>query len=77
MTTTQIKPISGGAFQNVNRDSRGCATKSQSPGVTLAPHNTNLMCSYINEWTNAGGVGTHATLAAQKLAALGVTIAEN
>jgi len=77
MTTTQIKPTSGGSFQNVNKDSKGCATKTQTPGVTLPLHATNLMLSYINEWTNSGGTGTHATLAQQKLAALGVTIAEN
>jgi hypothetical protein len=77
MTTTQVSPAAGGAWSAVNKDSRGSATKTQTTGVTLAPHQTSQLCSALNEWNNAGGTGTAAVRAQARANALGVQIREN
>jgi len=77
MTTTQVSPVVGGAWNNVNKDSKNLATKTQTLGITVPPPVVNQLCSVLNEWTNCGGTGTAATRAQKRAHAIGVQIREN
>jgi hypothetical protein len=73
---TQIKPSGSGAYTTVTKTPSGCVAKSSTGLSTVAHQARGDALSYINEWLNAGGQGSHATLAAAKAAAVGILLQE-
>lgn len=76
MSMTQVRPASGGGWNNVSKDTKGSAKKDTTYGIALAPAVANQACSALNEWNNAGGVGTAAVRAQKRAKALGLQIQE-
>lgn len=73
---TQVRPVTGGGWNAVSKDSKGSAKKDTTYGITLPVQHQGIAMSAINEWANCGGVGTAAVRATQRLAAIGLSIQE-
>lgn len=74
-TTTQVRPATGGAWNNVSLTAR-VAQKNTTYGLTLPPSFAAAMLRALNSWLNATGEGT-ATRRAEKTArAVGIEIQE-
>lgn len=74
--TTQVRPLAGGAWNNVSVTGQKSAKKDTNYGTALAtPHSQTAMRA-LNQWINAGGVGTAAVQALQIAAAVGLQIQE-
>ena len=74
--TTQVRPLSGGAWNNVSVTTDKRAKKDTTYGITLPPAHVPSSLHCLNEWINCGGVGTHAALAQKKAAAIRLQIQE-
>lgn len=76
MTTTQVRPLTGGAWNNVSVTSQKCAKKDTTYGITLSPALNQSAMRALNQWMNAGGAGTASVQATQTAAAVGLQIQE-
>lgn len=74
--TTQVRPLAGGAWNNVSLTAQKSAKKDTTYGVTLPAQHNQIAIRALNEWINSGGTGTAATRAAQTAAAVGLQIQE-
>lgn len=74
--TTQVRPLTGGAWNNVTLDTNKCARKTTTLGVTLNPGLTATALRAMNEWINNAGTGTAATRAQATAAAAGIQLQE-
>lgn len=74
--TTQVRPLAGGAWNNVNVTAGKVSRKDTTFGATLGPAQLAPALRACNEWLNCAGVGT-ASVRAQKTArAVGVQLQE-
>lgn len=73
---TQVRPLSGGSWNNVTRTAQNTILKSQALGVTLRPGMAGQAHHALSEWVNCGGTGTAAARAQARAAALGLQIQE-
>lgn len=77
MTTTQVRPLSGGAWNNVSVTSpTKQAKKDTTYGTTLPVSQVPSALHCLNEWINCGGVGAHSALAQKRAAAIKLQIQE-
>ncbi len=76
MTTSQVRPLSGGIWNNVSVTSDKRAKKDTTYGITLSNSQIPNALRCLNEWMNCGGVGPHATLAQKTAAAIKLQIQE-
>lgn len=74
--TTQVRPLGGGAWNNVSVTGQRSAKKDTNYGAALATAHSQTAMRALNEWMNAGGVGTAAVRAVQIAAAVGLQIQE-
>jgi hypothetical protein len=74
--TTQVRPVSGGAWNNVSLTAQKSAKKDTNYGITVSPPLAAAAVRALNQWINAGGVGTAAVQASQIAAAAGLQIQE-
>ena len=74
--TTQVRPLSGGAWNNVALSTGKNARKDTTFGVTLATPHVAAALRACNEWLNAGGTGTAATRAQETAKAIGLQLQE-
>jgi aspartate oxidase len=74
--TTQIKPLSGGAFQTIVKKDNRCADKS-TPGVAaMQPGLQHVTLRAMNQWLASGGVGSLALRAQAEINAAGQQLQE-
>jgi hypothetical protein len=76
MTTTQVRPLSGGAWNNVSVTSDNQAAKDTTYGIALPVAQVPNILHCLNEWMNCEGVGAHSALAQKRAAALRLQIQE-
>jgi hypothetical protein len=74
--TTQVRPQSGGAWNNVSQSSQKVSKKDTTYGMALAPYQASTALRVINQWANCGGVGTSATVAQETARAIGLQLQE-
>jgi hypothetical protein len=75
--TTQVRPLAGGAWNNVNLTTvTKQAKKDTTYGVTLHPALVGVALFACNEWINCAGVGTHSALAQKRAKAAGLQLQE-
>jgi hypothetical protein len=74
--TTQVRPLTGGAWNNVSVTSQKNAKKDTTYGITLPTGLSQVAMRALNQWMNAGGVGTAAVQATQIAAAVGLQVQE-
>lgn len=74
--TTQVRPASGGAWNNVNLTSGKNARKDTTFGVTLASAQVASALRACNEWVNCAGTGTAAVRAQETAKAIGLQLQE-
>lgn len=74
--TTQVRPLAGGAWNNVSVTAQKCAKKDTNYGITLPVQHNQAAMRALNEWINCGGTGTAATRATQTAGAVGLQIQE-
>jgi hypothetical protein len=76
VTTTQVRPLAGGAWNNVTLNGSKTASKSTTYGVTLAPGLAGMALLACNQWVNSGGTGTAAARAQKIAKAAGLQLQE-
>lgn len=74
-TTTQVRPVTGGSWNNVSMTAR-IAQKNTTYGLTLAPGSAHSMLRALNTWLNATGESTAARRAEKGARAVGIEIQE-
>jgi hypothetical protein len=74
--TTQVRPLAGGAWNNVSVTAQKNAKKDTTYGITLPTQHNQVAMRALNEWINCGGTGTAAIRATQTAAAVGLQIQE-
>ena len=74
--TTQVRPLSGGAWNNASQDTLHVNKKNTTFGVSLTPAMLAIGLRALNEWTNCAGVGTASVRAQAEAAAAGLQIQE-
>lgn len=74
--TTQVRPVSGGTWNNANLDAGKSALKTTNFGFTLPEQHWGNVLNAVNEWVNCGGAGTAGADAQKRAAAIGVQLQE-
>lgn len=74
-TTTQVRPVTGGAWNNVSLTAR-VAQKNTTYGITLLPGSAGTMLRALNQWLNATGEGTAPRSAEKQARGVGIEIQE-
>jgi hypothetical protein len=74
--TTQVRPLAGGAWNNVSLTTSKQAKKDTTYGVTLAAAQANQALHALNQWVNFAGAGTAAARAQKVAKAQGLQIQE-
>ena len=74
--TTQVRPVSGGSWNNLTLTSGKNTGKNTTFGVTLAPVKVGLALQACNEWLNCAGAGTAGLRAQETAKAVGLQLQE-
>lgn len=74
--TTQVRPVSGGAWNSASLDASKCVKKNTTYGVTLSPAYAAVAVRAMGRWVNCGGAGTAATAAQEEAKAVGLQLQE-
>lgn len=73
---SQIRPLTGGAWNSIALLPGNKASKTQTFGVSVPPQRIPSAVRAMNEWINSGGTGTAAARAQKTAAALGLQLQE-
>jgi hypothetical protein len=74
--TTQVRPLSGGAWNSANLNAEKCVRKTTAFGVVLNSAMTAVAVRAMNRWVNCGGAGTAAAAAQEEAKAVGLQLQE-
>lgn len=74
--TTQVRPLTGGAWNNITLTTGKNTGKNTTFGVTLPSVQVGSALRACNEWLNCAGVGTAATRAQETAKAVGLQLQE-
>lgn len=74
--TTQIKPLSSGAFQTIVKKDNRCADKSTAGLSAMAPGLQHEALRAMNQWLASGGTGSLALRAQAEINAAGQQLQE-
>jgi hypothetical protein len=74
--TTQVRPVSGGAWNNASQSQQKISKKDTVYGVTLAPYQASTALRALNQWANCAGTGTAAAVAQEIARAIGLQLQE-
>lgn len=74
--TTQVRPLSGGAWNNIALTTGKNTGKNTTFGVTLPSAHLPSALRACNEWFNCAGAGTAATRAQKTAKAVGLQLQE-
>lgn len=73
--TSQIRPLSGGAWNNITHSNK-VAAKTTTLGVTVSAAKMALVCQAMNTWLICAGTGQGAIRAQKIAAAVGLQLQE-
>jgi hypothetical protein len=74
--TSQVRPIGGGAWNNISLTTQKVSKKDTVYGVTLPAALASSALRAMNEWVNCAGVGTAAVRAQNVAGAVGLQLQE-
>lgn len=74
--TTQVRPLSGGAWNNIGLTTGKNTRKDTTFGVALASAQLASALRACNEWFNCAGTGTAAVRAQETAKAVGLQLQE-
>lgn len=74
--TTQVRPLSGGTWNNIGLTSGKNTRKDTTFGVILTSAKLAVALQACNEWLNSAGTGTAATRAQETAKAVGLQLQE-
>lgn len=74
--TTQVRPLSGGTWNNLSLTTGKNTGKNTTFGVTLGAAHVAQALRACNEWFNCAGGGTAATRAQKVAKAVGLQLQE-